>query len=62
LKRAGCGKELAKLNSEEADERSKESTLQREKNSQLYQTRNEVIAELKKLEDKVFAMDWKATV
>lgn len=50
-------KELALLNSTEADERTKESTLQRDKNSQLYKTRNEVIADLKKLEDKVFAMD-----
>ena len=50
-------KELAKLNSEEANERSKESMLQREKNAQLNQTRDVVIAELKKLEDKVFAME-----
>lgn len=50
-------KEVARLNSEEANERIKESILQRDKNSQLYQTRNDVIAELKKLEDKVFAME-----
>lgn len=50
-------KELARLNGEEAEERKRESTLQREKNSQLYQSRNEIIANLKQLEDKVFAME-----
>jgi chromosome segregation ATPase len=50
-------RELARLNGDEANERIKEAMLQREKNSQLYQSRNEVIAELKALEDKVFALE-----
>lgn len=50
-------KELARLTSEEATERIKEATLQREKNSQLYQTRNEVVTELKQLEEKLFALE-----
>ncbi|MFO0917066.1 MAG: hypothetical protein U0872_01985 [Planctomycetaceae bacterium] len=50
-------RDVARLNTEEANERAKESTLQREKNSELYASRNEVIAELNQLRDKVFAME-----
>jgi hypothetical protein len=50
-------REVAKLNSEEANERIAEAMTQREQNSLLYQSRNGVIGDLKKLEDDVFAMN-----
>jgi chromosome segregation ATPase len=50
-------RDVARLNTEEANERMKESTLQREKNSELYASRNEVISDLNQLRDKLFAME-----
>jgi chromosome segregation ATPase len=47
----------AVLNSDEAKDRTAESMLQREKNSLLYASRNEVFAALKAAEDKLFAME-----
>jgi chromosome segregation ATPase len=45
------------LSTTEADERKKEADLQREKNSVLYQTREELIASLQKASDEKFALD-----
>lgn len=50
-------REVARLNSDEAKERISESMLQRGKNSELFQSRNEVFAQLKAAEDKLFAME-----
>lgn len=50
-------RDVAQLNTREADERSKEATLQREKNSELYASRNEVIAEANALREKLFAIE-----
>ncbi len=47
----------AQLSTVETQDRTAESTLQRVKNSELYQSRNDVFAELKAAEDKLFAMD-----
>jgi len=50
-------REVARLNSAEAQERISESMLQRGKNSELYLSRNEVFAQLKAAEDRLFAME-----
>lgn len=50
-------RELAKLNSIEAQERTTESTQQREKSMELYNSRNDVFSQLKSAEDRLFAMD-----
>lgn len=50
-------REMARLSTEESTDRTAESTLQRTKNAELYQSRNEIFADLKKAEDKIFAMD-----
>lgn len=50
-------KVVAELNSTEARDRASESMEQRGKNSQLYNSRNDVFAQLKDSEDKRFAME-----
>lgn len=50
-------KDLATLNSTEADERKKEADLQREKNTVLFQSREELIASLQKTGDEKFALE-----
>lgn len=50
-------RETAVLNSVEAKDRTTESMLQREKNSLLYNSRNEVFNSLKAAEEKIFAME-----
>jgi chromosome segregation ATPase len=50
-------REAAVLNSGEARDRAAESMLQREKNSLLYNSRNEVFANLKDAEEQLFAME-----
>jgi hypothetical protein len=48
---------LASLNGVEADERTKEAMLQRGTNALLYETREELIASLRKVSDEKFALD-----
>lgn len=50
-------RELAKLNSVEAEDRTTESMQQREKSMELYNSRNDVFSQLKAAEDRLFAMD-----
>lgn len=50
-------RDQAALSTTEADERKKEADLQREKNSVLYQTREELITKLQKLEDDKFGLE-----
>jgi hypothetical protein len=50
-------REVARLSTDDAKERTTESMLVRSKSSELYQSRNEVFAELKKAEDRLFAME-----
>lgn len=50
-------RETAVLNSVEAKDRTTESMLQREKNSLLYNSRNEVFSSLRAAEEKIFAME-----
>lgn len=50
-------RELARLNSLEADERVQESGLQRERNQVLYSSRNELVTKVQELEDKLFETD-----
>lgn len=50
-------RELAKLNSIEAQDRTTESMQQREKSMELYNSRNDVFSQLKAAEDRLFAMD-----
>jgi hypothetical protein len=51
-------REVAILNSTEAAERTKESALQREKNVDLYRSRDELLAEARLLKDKIFALEY----
>ncbi len=48
---------LADLNSQEAEERTKESQVQRARNSELNDSRDTLVVELNKLRDKLFGME-----
>lgn len=50
-------REAARLNSIEADERVQETVLQREKNQLLYTSRNELVKQVRTLEDQLFQLN-----